>query len=187
MASAVKIQYAPTYGSEAYDLDRVQGYALPEEEAYEEPSSQERIRERLDERARERARAKAQAEARSQVFGIPLLAVVGVIVVAVLMVTILMGYIRLAEISGETSRVRSSIAELEKRQEILEITYESTFNMQEIESYAVNILGMTRGLDGDYAGGVILADRAQILAEDETAGLKARITGFLKSLSEYFS
>ncbi len=186
MAAAVNMQYSATYGSEAYDLDRVQGYALPEEEAYEEPSSQERIRQRLDERARERARAKAQAEAASQTFGFPLLAVVGVIVTVVLMITVLMGYIRLAQISGETSRVRSSIAELEERQEILEINYETTFNMQDIESYAVNILGMSRGTEDMY-GGVILADRAQILAEDETAGLGARIVGFLKSLPEYFS
>ena len=161
MAAAVKAQYSATYGSEAYDLDRVQGYALPDEEIYEEPSSQERIRQRLDERARERAKAKAQAEAASQ--------------------------IRLAQISGETSRVRASIAQLEERQEILEINYETTFNMEEIESYAVNILGMSRGLDEMYTGGVILADRAQILAEDETAGLGARIIGFLKSLPEYFS
>lgn len=187
MAAAVKAQYSATYGSEAYDLDRVQGYALPEEEAYEEPSSQERIRQRLDERARERAKAKAQAEAASQTFGIPVLAIVGVLVVAALMITVLMGYIRLAQISGETSRVRASIAQLEERQEILEINYETTFNIEEIESYAVNILGMSRGLDEMYTGGVILADRAQILAEDETAGLGARIIGFLKSLPEYFS
>lgn len=187
MAAAVKAQYSATYGSEAYDLDRVQGYALPDEEIYEEPSSQERIRQRLDERARERAKAKAQAEAASQTFGIPVLAIVGVLVVAALMITVLMGYIRLAQISGETSRVRASIAQLEERQEILEINYETTFNMEEIESYAVNILGMSRGLDEMYTGGVILADRAQILAEDETAGLGARIIGFLKSLPEYFS
>ncbi len=187
MAAAVKAQYSATYGSEAYDLDRVQGYALPDEEIYEEPSSQERIRQRLDERARERAKAKAQAEAASQTFGIPVLAIVGVLVVAALMITVLMGYIRLAQISGETSRVRASIAQLEERQEILEINYETTFNIEEIESYAVNILGMSRGLDEMYTGGVILADRAQILAEDETAGLGARIIGFLKSLPEYFS
>lgn len=187
MAAAVKAQYSATYGSEAYDLDRVQGYALPDEEIYEEPSSQERIRQRLDERARERAKAKAQAEAASQTFGIPVLAIVGVLVVAALMITVLMGYIRLAQISGETSRVRASIAQLEERQEILEINYETTFNMEEVESYAVNILGMSRGLDEMYTGGVILADRAQILAEDETAGLGARIIGFLKSLPEYFS
>ncbi len=187
MAAAVKAQYSAIYGSEAYDLDRVHGSALPEEEVYEEPSSQERIQQRLDERARARAQAKVQTEAASQTFGIPVLAIVGVLVVAALMITVLMGYIRLAQISGETSRVRSSIAQLEERQEILEINYETTFNMEEIESYAVNILGMSRGLDELYTGGVILADRAQILAEDETAGLGARIVGFLKSLPEYFS
>lgn len=186
--AAAEVQYATaTYGSEAYDLERVRGYALPEEEVYGGPSSQERIQERLDERARERARAKAEEKAKTQVFGIPLLGMVGTAVVVVLMVTVLMGYIRLAEISAETSKVRSSIAELEERQEILEITYETTFNMQDIESYAVNILGMTRGLDEMYTGGVILSDRGQVLAEDETAGLLARLTGFLKSLPEYFS
>lgn len=188
MAAAAQIRYATaTYGSEAYDLDRVQGYALPEEEAAEEPSREEQIRERLDERARARAQAKAEAQARSQTFGIPLLGMIGALVVAALMVTVLMGYIQLAEISGETSRVRSSIADLEERSEALKLQYETTFDMASVESYAVNILGMTRGGAREIYTGVILSDRAQILAEDETAGLLARVTGFLKSLPEYFS
>lgn len=186
--AAAQVKYASaTYGSEAYDLDRVQGYALPDEEAVREPSREEQIRERLNERARVREQARAEAEARSQTFGIPLLGIVGALVVAALMVTVLMGYIQLAEISGETSRVRSSIAELEERSEALKLTYETTFDLQSVESYAVNILGMTRGGAEEIYTGVLLADRAQILAEDETAGFVARLTGFLKSLPEYFS
>ena len=181
---AAEVRYA-TYGSEAYDLDRVVGgYALPEEQTLDVPSPRERINERLDERARERAKAKAKAE--SQVFGIPLLGMVGVAAAVILMVAVLTGYIQLAQISAETSRVRSSIADLEERSEALKLEYETTFDMQSVESYAVNILGMTRGDAQEVYTGVILADRAQILAEDETAGVFARIIGFLKSLPEYF-
>ena len=185
MAAAAQVKYASaTYGSEAYDLDRVEGYALPEEETAE-PSREEKIRQRLDERARVRAQEKAKTQA--QTFGIPLLGMVGAVVVAVLMITVLMGYIQLAEISGETSRVRASIEDLEERSEILKLQYETTFDMESVEAYAVNILGMTRGSARETCTGVILADRAQVLAEDETAGVLARITGFLKSLPEYFS
>ncbi len=180
---AAEVRYA-TYGSEAYDLDRVVGgNALPEEEAFDVPSQRERINERLNERAGERAKAKEE----SRVFGIPLLGMVGVVVAVFLMVTVLTGYIQLAQISAETSRVRSSIADLEEKAEMLEIQYEITFNMADVESYAVNILGMARADSaGSAYSGAVMADRAQILAEDETAGIMARLTGFLKSLPEYF-
>ncbi len=182
---AAEVRYA-TYGSEAYDLDRVVGgYALPEEQTFDVPSQRERINERLNERAEERAKARAKEE--SRVFGIPLLGMVGVVVAVFLMVTVLAGYIQLAQISAETSRVRSSIADLEEKAEMLEIQYEVTFNMADVESYAVNILGMTRADSaGSAYSGTVMADRAQILAEDETAGIMARLTGFLKSLPEYF-
>lgn len=187
-AAAVKTQYAQAmYGSAAYDLDRIPGYGEPE--VRELPTPEELARERLEKRARERAqeRARAQEAARAQTFGVPLLAIVGGLAVAALLVLMLLGYVQLAAISGETSSMRSSISRLEEENEAIRIQYESTFDMDDIELYAINILGMYKpdaNSQNNYT--VIIGDRAQILAEDETAGMLARITGFFKSLTEYF-
>ncbi len=185
-ATAMRYAASATYGSEAYDLTKLPGFGEPQEEIAAEPTREELIRQRLDQRARERAQARAQEEARLQVFGFPLLAVVGGIVAAILFVTVLMGYIQIAAISGEISGTRSSIAELSERNEALKLQYESAFDMAEVETYAVNILGMTKAANNDNYYSVILADRAELLAEDETAGLRARVIGFLKSIPEYF-
>lgn len=185
--TAVRYAAAATYGSEAYDLTKLPGFGEPQEEVREAPTQEELIRERLAERARAREQARAQEEAKRQVFGIPLLTIVGVAVAAVMLVTVLMGYIRLAAISGQISEVRSSIEELTERDEALKLQYEMTFDMDAVETYAVNILGMTK-LDPETQSCVIYrSDKAEILAEDETASLTSRILGFLKSIPEYFS
>lgn len=188
MAATTAVRYAAsaTYGSEAYDLRRLPGFGEPQEEVRAEPTREEQIRERLAERARARQEARALEEAKRQVFGIPLLAIIGGIAAAVMLVTVLMGYIKLAAISGETTEVRNAIEELTERNEKLKLQYEMTFDMEEIETYAVNILGMARASDEDSGVVIYRSDRAEILAEDETASLKARIVGFLKSIPEYF-
>ncbi len=187
-AVAVKTQYAQAvYGSAAYDLDRVPGYG--ESTARELPTPEELARERLEKRAQERIqeRARAREAAKAQTFGVPLFAIVGGLVVAALMVLLLLGYVQLTAISGETSAMRSSISRLEEENEAIKIQYESTFNMDDVELYAINILGMSKpDASGQNNYTVIIGDRARILAEDETAGLLARITGFFKSLTEYF-
>ena len=175
-------------GSAAYDLDRVMGAVpLPEEEPEQQPSPEELQRQRIQERLRQREQARAKEQSRLQVFGVPVVGIMGVIAAAVLMIAVLMSYIELAGISGQIRDVRSSIETLEDRGEALSVKYEAAFNMAEVETYAVNILGMTRGYDSSTGyTAVYRSDRAEILAEDETAGLVARIKGFLKELPEYF-
>lgn len=182
-ASAIRYAASATYGSAAYDLTKLPGFGLPQEETAAQPTQEELIRERLS----ARAQARAMEKAKLQVFGVPLLAIIGGIVAAALLVTVLMGYVEMAAISGEITEARSSIAELSERNEALKIQYEMTFDMEAIETYAINILGLTKTAPEANDCDIFLADRAEILAEDETAGLKARIKGFLSSIPEYFS
>lgn len=184
--TAVKYAASATYGSEAYDLTKLPGFGEPQEEVRQEPTQEELIRERLAQRARAREEARAAEEAKRQVFGVPLLTIVGGIVAAIMLVTVLMGYIQIAAISGQTSQVRSSIAELTERNEKLKLQYETTFDLDAIGTYAVNILGMTKSTQENSGVMVYLSDRAEILSEDETAGFKAGLIGFLKSIPEYF-
>ena len=191
-AAAVRAQYATgaVYGSEAYDLRRVPGYYedVPQGETRVLPDPEELARERLERRARERAqeRARAQEARRTQVFGLPLLAVIGGLAAAALMVLMLLGYIQLAALSGETSSVRASIAELQEENEAIKVRYETTFDLDNIEMYAVNILGMVKADTQDVIYTSALKDKAQILSEDETSGFIARLTAFFKDIPEYF-
>lgn len=184
--TAVRYAASATYGSEAYDLTRLPGFGEPQEEVSAQPTQEELLKGRLEERARAREEARALERAQRQVFGIPLLAIVGGIVAAIMLVTMLMGFVELAAISGQTSQVRRSIEELTERNERLKLQYEITFDMEAIETYAVNILGMTKATREGNGTVVYHSDRAEILAEDETAGIRARIMEFLKSIPEYF-
>ena len=187
-AAAARVEYAgrAVYGSEAYDLDRVAtALPMPEEEYAPLPTPEELQRERIRERLLEREQARAKEKAKTQVFGIPVLGIIGALAAAVLMISV--GFVELAAISGEISQVRSSISALEDKNEALRIKYEETFDMAQIEAYAVNILGMTRPEDGgNVYYSVYMSDRAEILAEDETAGFFAQVVGFLKEIPEYF-
>lgn len=185
MAATAQMRYASgaVYGNVAYDLDRTaEEYELPQKER----SYDEYALEKARERARERAAAKEEAKA--QTFGLPLLAILGAVAVAALFVVVLLGHVRLAGLSGEIKAVETDIAELEQQREALEIKHNMLFNMSEIETYAVNILGMVKAETSELdRSNVILSDRAQILNEDETATLTARFVKFIKSIPEYFS
>ena len=192
-AAAMGTRYATgaVYGSEAYDLRRVPGYyeEIPQGETKVLPSPEELARERLERRARERAqeRARAQEEKRAQAFGLPVLGLIGGVAAAAMLVLMLLGFVQLAALSGQTNAVRAEIAALQEENEAIKVRYETTFDMDEIEMYAVNILGMVKGDTEDqviYTSA--LGDRAQVLSKDETSGLLARLSAFFKDISEYF-
>lgn len=186
MAMTATTRYASgaVYGSVAYDLDRVEQeeYELPREQA---PQGDELALERAKTRAR--ARARAREEAKANTYGLPLLAMVGAVVAAAIFVLVLLGHVRLADVSGSIKAVESDIAELEERREALEIKHNMVFNMNEIETYAVNILGMVKGDTANVTyHNVILSDRGEVLAKDETATVAARVSKFVTSIPEYF-
>ena len=191
-AATMRAEYAANtvYGNVAYDLNRVNGYALPQEEEVLQPSPEELARERVQERLRERelARARAQAKAHAQTFGVPVLGILGILVVAALMIFVLFGYVELAEISAQTTRVKNDIAALNEQSAKLRIDYEMAFNLAEVETYAVNILGMTRmGADNVTVLGIAHEDKAEILSPDDTAaGWLARAGNILDTVLAYF-
>ncbi|MGM9521729.1 MAG: hypothetical protein ACI3VB_04545 [Oscillospiraceae bacterium] len=182
-AGTAKAEYAQNavYGNVAYDLSTA-GYAIPREDRTI-PA------ERPQERVRERAREEVQAAPREKAaFGVPVAGIIGVIAAAALMVFVLLAYVQLNEISSETSQLKSAISELTETGTRLRVTYESTFNLNEIEDYAINILGMTKLKDSCVT---VFAsdktDKAEILnADDSAKGLISRASEFIGSLAEYF-
>ncbi len=199
---ARKYRYADAVtGSVAYDYRSTAApvpreFPEPEREAerrrnrpdeLERERARERVRERDRARERERQREEAQKEVQTG-FGLPVLAVIGVVAVAVLMVMVLMSYVELTKLSAEQARLEKDLQELEAAGDKLMIAYESTFNMSELERYAVNVLGMTKLTDKDTTVlRVNKEDRAEILHEDDAdEGFFAKLAAWVDKISEYF-
>ena len=70
-------------------------------------------------------------------------AVVGFFAVALLMIFVMLAQVNLTEVSRETIRLNSQLETLIEQQRILSITFESVINMDEVERYAKDVLGMS--------------------------------------------
>lgn len=184
-AAAVKYAKSATYGSAAYDLNRVRGYAAPQETPYYDIPYEQPY-----EQPKERAVPKTRTTAEKKVVGgISVFSVIGFVAAAVLVVVLLLSYVQLAEISGEKTALENTISQLETEQSKLRVEYESVFNLSEVEKYATTVLGMskltpenTTSLDANRE------DRAEILKADDAKdeGILATASRFFASLMEYF-
>ena len=74
---------------------------------------------------------------------VSLFAIVGFVVVAFLMIFVMLAQVNLNEILRETVSLNSQIETLAEQQRILSITFESVVNMDEVERYARDVLGMS--------------------------------------------
>ena len=156
------------YGSVAYDLDR-----LPKEE------------EKPEKRVKVRVRTYREA---SSAQGVSLFAVIGFAVFVAVMVFVLLAKVQLTQISDESVRLEKHIQELKEDEARLRIQYETTFNLTEIERYAVKKLGMVRA---DNSAATLMesanVDRAEVLAESDMVGsLFTEFKDFITSLLAYF-
>lgn len=188
-ASAAEMEYAVngTYGSAAYDLSRLHGYAQPQEqEEYELPN--EKLPDRSAEWKRVNERSEAIEEAKNAQ-SISIAAVAGFAVVAVMVVLMLLSYVRIAEISGAISNLESSLTKAQTEQARLQVEYESTFNLNEVKEYATSVLGMTKLTDANI---IVISmereDKAEVLSNDSVTsnGIIAIAKDFVSSLLEYF-
>lgn len=192
MAEAVKLENrrTSTYGSLAYDLSSVA--TAPREIPLEVPQSPER--EQTGTRTREQARPTVRTRTRKKALerpGVSPLAVIGTIAVLVVLVLLLLSYVQMTMISSETVGLNEQIAQLEEENTQLSIQYESTFDLTEIERYAVAELGMVKANNAqihqlnsqeeDHA--VILGEAA---TEEESLSIFDRIELFFYSIVEFF-
>lgn len=78
----------------------------------------------------------------------PLFTVAVLVMTAALCVALLLARARIMAVSGECEALSSRIAELSDEHAHLVIDYESMYSLDEIESYARNVLGMVPGTGG---------------------------------------
>lgn len=169
-----------TYGNLAYDLRRA---TQPDYEYEEEPV-------RIPERAAEkkvRVAARPEKRVESKIRIAPT-AVVGFMAAALMLVMVLMGYIQLTKVSAEASSLQKQIVDLKNTEAKLKIQYESTFDLNKIESYAVSRLGMVPATNSQvyYINGNT-PDKAEVISGGRNGGgIIKNVTTFLSHVVEYF-
>lgn len=157
----------PIFGSAAPALD------IPEPEVEQRPKERVSIR------------SKAKAVSRQ---GISLFAVAGWACVAVLSIALLMSYIELNTIANESYELSEELEALQVEETRLMIDYESTFQLDEVEEYAANMLGMVKADNGQikYLDNRA-ADQAVVLSEESAnTGMSAKFKSFFTAIAEYF-
>lgn len=162
-SEALKYDYAESgynapynYGSAAPD------YVLPDELEAPLPKEKKRVREKVKTQPKTKTKASTK-------FGVPLAGIIGFFLVAALMVFTLNEYVTLTELSAQKLTLENELSSLEEEHDRLRISYESEFNIGEIEKYAVNVLGMVPLTEEDSR--IIEIERddvSEILAEDDS-------------------
>ena len=109
-------------------------------------------------------------------------------VIAGAAIMLLFSYMRLNALSYESASMVSAINTLQEDQIRLEIRYESTFDLAEVETYAKTVLGMVKaGADQTTFVRSSEGDRAQVLAEQGFfSDWERKLDAFARKLQAYF-
>ena len=114
-------------------------------------------------------------------------AVIGTCVVMLLLFLVVVGYMKLTELSAQCAEYSSELEQLNAEGERLKIQYESAFNLDEVERYAISELGMIKA-DSTQIAYVHRAagDQAVILAGEGERGFFGTVEMLLSEFLEYF-
>jgi cell division protein FtsL len=168
-----------------YESEYFFGSAAPAREIFDEPAARPVEIPIPQERTLQRQKARAAAAARN-VPGISLFAVFGSLFAAVLMVFVVLAQISYNEAAAETVRLNARLQALTEQQRRLEITYENVIDMNAIERYAEDVLGMSKP-EADQIAIVksMPYDRAEVIDESDNSLLDG-LGSFISSLMKYF-
>ena len=106
---------------------------------------------------------------------------------AFLFVTGITAQVQLFTISGESVALEAKLSELEEHQAKLRIAYESSFNLAEIEEYAITSLGMQKPTADQITYiDTSAPDKAVVIADGSGDGFVDRTADFLSGIGAYF-
>ena len=180
------------YGNAAYNFGTAAPAEVPvfpewqpEAVPRSEPAPQPEALPRPGERELVRTGAAAQPRNRVQ---ISLFTLVFIPVLLVSAIALLFSYMRLNTLSDETAAMVSQLQALKEDRTRLEIRYESTFDLAEVETYAKTALGMVKaGADQTTVVRSTEGDRAQVLAEQGFfADWERKLDALARKLQAYF-
>ena len=175
----VKYGQGAVYGSLAYDFNNPALYP-------EEYSTAPTPKARPETQAQPQVRTRARVAPRTRQSIAPA-SMVGVALAAFIFVTGILAQAKLLDISSDSVKLRQELTELQEQQAKLRITYESAFNMSDIENYATRSLGMQRPqADQICYIDTSAPDKAVVVSDDESLGFVDRVSDFLTGFGEYF-
>lgn len=185
MAELKRKPNGPVYGNLAYDLD-----ALVRERALEEAGrmpEQPRPERRQEQEAVQRSRVREAAQPKAQVSPLVLGSIA---VLAVMVVALLMGYVKLTQISGNVAEMKAEMDRLNTEHVGLLAEYEQTFELSTIKE-AAEAAGMSKPSAGqiEYVE-LSSADTAVVYAAGDDGILNrtlASVKDGVFSLVEYFN
>jgi predicted PurR-regulated permease PerM len=121
-------------------------------------------------------------------YGISLFAVAGFAFVVVMMVFVLLAYVKFNEVTSQSAQLETKLEQLNEEERKLKIAYEDAFDVNEVEAYATNVLGMTKMADSQVATvDSTASDKAVVVGTPQKDGsLGSEVTTFLTSLVAYF-
>lgn len=129
--------------------------------------------------------AKALNETTS-VTGVSAFAIFGTLIISTLMVFVVLAQINYNETASESARLSTQVRDLTEERRTLELAFESSFDIREVERIAIDELGMTRpSAEQMLTITTIPYDTAVVVIGDESDGRQG-FTEFLKSLIDYF-
>ncbi len=174
-------------GSNAYDLSRIREYshesAVPERVPVQKPTEKPVVK--TAPKAVERT---APARRTQKSYGISLFAVTGFVVVAVMMVFVLLAHVKYNEVTAETVQLQKTLDELAAQERMLKISYEDAFDVNNVEQYATDVLGMSKPDESQISTvNSLVYDKAVVVnpENDDTYVSESMVT-FLASLVAYF-
>jgi hypothetical protein len=102
------------------------------------------------------------------------------------MVFVVLAQINYNEAASETVRLNNRLRTLTEQQRRLEIAYESVIDIEEVERYAKDVLGMSKP-ESDQIAIIhsVPGDRAEVIGGSDESTLSG-LGKFLSSLLEYF-
>lgn len=173
-------------GSNAYDLSRIREYAHePEKVPVKKPAQKPDAR---PEPKTVQKTASQSARKAQKSYGVSLFAITGFVVVAVMMVFVLLAHVKYNEVTSETVKLQKKLDALGEQERKLKIAYEAAFDVNEVQQYAANVLGMTKPAPSQMGTIASLAyDKAVVVnAEDDESYKGESMVTFLASLVAYF-
>jgi hypothetical protein len=190
-------------GSNAFDLSRIREYvhesAEPERVPARKPAGRPGIKPspaarpnpaiRPSPATRTQTRPVTRTAARTaQKYSVSLLAIIGFVVVGVMMVFVLLAHVKYNEVTNETVQLQTKLNSLTEQEKKLKIAYEDAFDVNNVEQYATNVLGMSKP-DESQVGTVksTACDKAVVVSPEKgNTTITESMATFLASLVAYF-
>ena len=133
--------------------------------------------------ARPRENARAQA---AQGYSISLFSVFGAALVMVMLVLVVLAHMSFDTTLDENLKLEKRLAALSQQETKLKIEFESAFDLNQIERYAINELGMVKpAADQINVVDSIPMDRAVVIVQEKDDGIRG-FGAFISSLLENF-